>query len=473
MFIEIYDKSLVEVGGTRYFMTKGDKHLGIVGDTSGFQGQSDANGTLLCPLSSENAAMLRGHLPWLQPVALDTHTSAGFGDRLGVATPGHVLAVEENTIAPIFAQQSVRENARTGRTPQEVVDDAMWGVFQAGWRQPWGADADHLKHPEDIPDFVEAGYTFFTVDPGDHVDDEAQSADKTTLVEKVKSLPWDIMASSPQDLYQRLLNNSVELNQFSLTFDEITLLRAAAKYGRAVAHAVSMYHHLVSLMQGRTFDFEVSVDETATTTSIHEHFYIANELQRLGVKWVSLAPRFVGRFEKGVDYIGSLTELDTNLTEHVAVMRHFGEYKISLHSGSDKFSVYPLATKHAKGLLHLKTAGTSYLEALRVLATTEKPFFREILDFSRHRYETDRATYHVSAQLAKVPAAKTVTEEALPDLLNQFDARQVLHVTYGAVLDHYGKQLHQSLVLHEEEYYATLEQHFRRHLEPLKEKIYV
>ncbi len=126
-------------------------------------------------------------------------------------------------------------------------------------------------------------------------------------------------------------------------------------------------------------------------------------MRRLGVEWVSLAPRFVGRFEKGVDYIGESERSGRCLAGHAAVMHHFGGYKLSLHSGSDKFSVYPLAARHAGGLVHLKTAGTSYLEALRIWAEVDPAAFREVFDFSRGRYETDCATYHVSADLGKVP----------------------------------------------------------------------
>jgi hypothetical protein len=227
-----------------------------------------------------------------------------------------------------------------------------------------------------------------------------------------------------------------------------------------------MYRHLKTLMGEKLFDFEVSVDETDTPTTIHEHFYIAAEMRRLGIIWVSLAPRYVGRFEKGVDYLGDLNELDTNLAGHAAVMRYWGPYKLSLHSGSDKFTVYPLAARHANGLVHLKTAGTSYLEALRVWAMVAPARFREVLDFSRARYETDRATYHVSAQLERVPPAAELGDEDLPILIDQFDARQVLHVTYGSVLDQFGQQLFAMLKAHEAAYYAGLERHFARHLKP-------
>ncbi|MHB8818028.1 MAG: tagaturonate epimerase family protein, partial [Bellilinea sp.] len=121
---------------------------GFVGDASEFEGQT----LQVCPLTPENAAVLRSKLPWLRPKLLGTQTSAGMGDRLGLATPGHVKAVQrtDGNIAPIFAQQSIREMTRTGRSPVQVMDDAMWGVFQEGWRSGFGADADHLKTIQDI-----------------------------------------------------------------------------------------------------------------------------------------------------------------------------------------------------------------------------------------------------------------------------------------------------------------------------------
>jgi tagaturonate epimerase len=466
---QVYESSVIRREGSLYALERdpasGEKWLVVQGDQTGFAGTPHGD-TLHCPLTPENAAALRARLPWLSPAPFGLRTSAGFGDRLGQATPGHVQAAVGTGIAPIFAQQSVRENARTGRSPQQVVDDAMWGIFQAGWHEAWGADADHLKTPDVIAPFVAAGYSFFTVDPGDHVDNDAHIDPLPMLREKTGALPWPELDSSLADLEARYLGKTFDLGGEEIVFDETALFRAAAKYGRALAHIRAMYGELKAQLGSAPFDFEVSVDETDTPTATHEHFFLATEMRRLGIEWVSLAPRFVGRFEKGVDYIGDLGALDRCLAEHAAVMRHFGGYKLSLHSGSDKFTVYPMATHHAGGLVHLKTAGTSYLEALRAWAVVDPAGFREILDFSRQRYETDRATYHVSAQLAKVPAARELTNAALPDLLNQFDARQVLHVTYGSVLDHYGERLHALLRAHEDQYYTLLRQHFARHLEP-------
>lgn len=466
--LPLYADSVTDHAGGIYALVKaqGDqpRRLYVMGDTTGFTGEPFQDDALLCPLTPENASTLRSRLPWLNPQPLGTHISAGFGDRLGIATPGHIAATAGTGVAPIFAQQSVRENERTGRSPQQVMDDAMWGVFACGWTSAWGADADHLKTPEDVLPFVEAGYTFFTIDPGAHVDDAATTDDPAILREKAARLPWDALASSPEDLVARLQGRHT-LDGLTLDLDETALMRAAVKYGGAIAHTLTMANHIAALQGERGFDLEMSVDETGTTTELTEHFVIASELKRLGVAFVSLAPRFVGSFEKGVDYIGDLDELDANIAGHAAIMRYFGNsYKLSLHTGSDKFGVYPLAVKHTGGLVHLKTAGTSYLEALRAIAHHDTAFFREVLDFARERYDEDRRTYHVSATVAKVPASADLSDDALPGLLDQFDARQVLHVTFGSVLDRYGDRLHAFLGAHEADYHAYLKAHFDRHL---------
>ena len=378
--------------------------------------------------------------------------SFGFGDRLGLATPGHIAAVKNTKFAPIFAQQSVRENTRTGRTPQQVMDDARRAVEAAGWEAPWGADADHLKTVEDLPPFVNAGYTFYTVDPGEHVDNAADGDPLLVLQEKVKGFNWD-------ELCAIYLENPVE-HGFGV-FESESLLRAVVKYGKAIRHAAGMYRHLAQLMD--KFDFEVSVDETDSPTTALEHYFIANELSRAGVRFTSLAPRFIGRFEKGVDYIGDLAALDAELARHAAVTAHFASYKLSLHSGSDKFSVYPLIVKHWGERVHVKTAGTSYLEALRSLAMVEPDLFRQILALGKERYPIDRASYHVSAEVEKVPA-----DLELPAYLDQFDAREVLHVTFGSALAQFGDQIRSALVKNSAVYEENLRRHFARHLDLLR-----
>lgn len=471
-----YPDSLAESEGTTFCLVRTEdnnaKFLGVMGNVEGFvDGRASNASTRLFPLVGENARALRQRLPWLNPRPLGLQTSAGFGDRLGFATPGHIRAMRETptavgAIAPIFAQQSVRENARTHRTPQQVLDDATWGVFQTGWRDAWGADADHLKTPADVDAFFDAGFTFFTIDPGDHVDNAAQTDSTETLKAKAAALPWDRLNDSIKDVYRRYLDQVFEFEHIVLRFDEITLLRALVKYGRAIAHTRDMAARLDERANGQPYDLEVSVDETEIPTSAEEHYFISSELKRLGVQWVSMAPRFVGRFEKGVDYQGDLQQFETEYAQHAAIARRFG-YRLSLHSGSDKFSIYEIAARHSQGLVHLKTAGTSYLEALRVVAQTNPVLFRQIFHLVLDRYETDRASYHVSAQLSKVAIPDQLKDIELHGLLDQFDARQVFHVTFGATLDRFGPLLHDALRQHEGAYYEVLAAHFGRHLTPL------
>ena len=179
-------------------------------------------------------------------------------------------------------------------------------------------------------------------------------------------------------------------------------------------------------------ELEISIDETEQPTTHHEHVYIVHELQHLGVQWVSLAPRYIGRFEKGVDYIGDPLKFERDLAGHAAIARHFGSYKLSLHSGSDKFSIYPALSRQTQGLVHIKTAGTSYLEALRTIAALDTNFIKEIYTFARQHYESDKSSYHVSAKLSRAPLSESVANWA--GLLEQFDAREILHVTFGSVL---------------------------------------
>ena len=504
---EVYPRSIAAAHNALFFLAhRGtDKRLGALSQDdnpalSDFVGKARdvtvGEETLvlrLCPTDHVNVVSLRAALPYTAPQVLGLRKSAGCGDRLGLATPGHVRAFRQlSGIAPIFAQQSVRENARTGRTPQQVLDDATWGIFQEGWREPWGADADHLKTPADVDAFVVAGYTFYTVDPGDHVDNEAHTAAHSVLVNKVQALPWDELEDTSQAMNKRYLGRTFDLDEgFELVFSEEILLRAAAKYGRAIAHTVQMSRHLISRMgdkppstlrqvypeqsqrakgSGQGFELEVSVDETETPTSPHEHFFVASELKRLGVQWASLAPRYIGRFEKGVDYIGDLAQFEAEFVKHIAIARHLGPYKLSLHSGSDKFSIYPIIARHAGDLVHLKTAGTSYLEALRAIASINPPLFREILAFAHERYGEDKATYHVSADPAKVPAPDQMADSELVGVLDLFDGRQVLHVTFGSVLDRFGQRLKEMLAQYEEVHYAALKTHFLKHLSPFVAK---
>jgi hypothetical protein len=479
--LDVLPNSAISVEDTEIGLAGSGQRLAVLAPSgsrvlSGFEGESSAAGgsrLVLGPLNATNLNALRDLLPWLRPRPLGTRTSAGFGDRLGLATPGHVRALRAagGGLAPIFAQQSIREMERTGRSPQEVLDDATWGVFAEGWQEGFGADADHLKTAEDIDACVAAGYSFFTFDPGEYVEDGAEAAGASALRAALEDVPWQDLEDLPADMMRRYLDSAFEADGHKVRFDDVSLARAAVKYGAAVAHVARLYRHLRLAMGERAFEVEVSVDETERPTTHAQHVYISMELRRLGVRWMSLAPRYVGRFEKGVDYMGDVAGFEEDLEVHAAIARTVspaGPYKLSLHSGSDKFSIYPAFVRQTRGLAHLKTAGTSYLEALRTVAAIDPGLFREIYDYSRGRYEEDRASYHVSASLERAVQPEDVPDEELPALVEQFDAREILHVTFGSVLKEarFRDRLLGLLRDHPEHYAAGLEKHFLRHLEP-------
>jgi hypothetical protein len=260
----------------------------------------------------------------------------------------------------------------------------------------------------------------------------------------------------------------------TLQFTPEQLHRAAIKYGRAIAHSAEMGRHIAQANQGRPFEIEISVDETDTPTTPLEHLFFGLELKRRQVpSVVSLAPRFVGDFEKGIDFRGDVKQFEATLRDHVAIARHCGPYKISVHSGSDKFSIYPILGRVCGDLLHVKTAGTSYLEALRVVARTAPALFAEITTFCRGRFDIDRKSYHIStttAQINALPPFNTKADESI--YLDEIVGRQLLHVTFGSVLT-VGKEakgqafkhgiletLHGHADLHSE----IVEKHFTRHL---------
>jgi hypothetical protein len=234
--------------------TRADQQLAVLAPAgapllAAFEGESTQHGDrrlLLGPRSAHNVAALRRLLPWLNPRTLGLRTSAGFGDRLGLATPGHIRALRAvgGWIAPIFAQQSIREMDRTGRSPRQVVDDATWGVFTEGWREPFGADADHLKTRADVERCLAVDYTFWTIDPGDQVDASAQMATLDGLRRKLADLPWGDLEDSPDAFARRYVGQTFDVQDTRLTMDEASALRAAAKYGRAVAHTAALFRLL-------------------------------------------------------------------------------------------------------------------------------------------------------------------------------------------------------------------------------------
>ena len=416
------------------------------------------------------------------PVPLGLSPSFGFGDRIGLATTGHVAAMKQagGGILPIYAQQSIREMTRTGRSPQQVMDDALNGAKAAGWTGPQGADADHLKTPQDIDRTAAAGFVFFTIDPSDQVDGKADGYSDEDLNDKYRAVADEVRGiNAYRGKTVRLPSGTV------VQLSDRDCTKAAVKYGRAINLAVSLADHIAATMTrlGRNWEIELSVDETPQPTTLAEHYIIAEQCLKRNMKLISLAPRFVGDFEKGVDYKGDIKAFEKSAADHAAIADMLGPYKLSLHSGSDKLSIYGILAKVTRGRFHVKTAGTSYLEALRVAARKAPDLFRRIVDFARQRYETDRATYHVSATLAGVPAPDQVNDPKKLEQLYLGDwsavpagqgftdpGRQIVHCTFGSTLTspELGPALKQVLAENRPTYDAILADHFARHLQALR-----
>lgn len=418
-----------------------------------------------------------------KPIALGLAPSFGFGDRTGLATQGHVASMKEagQGIEAIYPQQSIREMARTKRTPQGVMDDALNEMAKAGWTGPTGADADHLKTENDVDVTAAVGFTFFTIDPSDGVDAHADDYDEATLRTKFTAVADSI------DWFEGYKGKSVGLTTgTSIELTEEACMRAAVKYGPALNDGMKLADYIkkVSEDAGNDYEIELSVDETEQPTTLAEHYIIADQCLSRGMKLVSLAPRFIGDFEKGIDFKGDHDALELSLADHAAIAEMLGPYKLSLHSGSDKVSMYGALARATKGRFHVKTAGTSYLEAIRVVARHDEALFRRIVDFSRDRFETDKKTYHISATMKNdAPAASEFANVA--DLEKHYlemwsdvpqgkgftnPGRQILHVTFGSVLtdDELGPLVRSILESHTDTYTEVLRDHFVRHLEALK-----
>jgi len=448
--------------------------------SGGFEGQTlQAEGgrrLFVGPLSHRNAEALRRVLPFTAPSQLaDQAVTIGVGDRLGVAAPGHLRLFARRAAAPVLAQQSVRELELTGRSYEEVLDAATWAVFQEGFERPWGADGDHLKTEEWVRKAVGIGFTMITADLSDYIRKEHVSATAGEVSRAYGRLPEDYR----RRIEEAYLNLSLSLDTGeTVGFTRESLGRIALVYREAVEHALRLYRAGVEAAgieaagggagAAAGFDFELSVDETETPTTPEAHAFVALESREAGIRLSSLAPRFVGEFQKGIDYIGDREAFERSLATHAALARRLG-YRLSVHSGSDKFAVFPTVGRLTGGRFHLKTAGTNWLEAVRVLARLEPGFYRELHGRALAGFAAARRYYHVSTDLGNVPALESLEDRELPGLFENPDARQLVHITYGELLRdrELRGRLFDLLERHIEEYWQALEAHIGRHLDCL------
>lgn len=402
-------------------------------------------------LDQEAAALLRERLPFTAPVpVLRQERSFGVGDRLGLACPGHIRVFRRYDAAPVFAQQSVRELTLTRRSFQEVLDCVTFAVFREGYQGGFGADGDHLKKAEDIENALRIGYTMITLDCSEHIKGDGGQAPLS------------------EELTERYLHRDIDVGEgLILRFSQDELARAQHTYGDALQFAREIWERFFADGKAKA-DLEISIDETATPTTPQEHFFVANELKLMGVRMATMAPRFCGEFQKGIDYIGDLEQFDREMAQHASIARHFG-YKLSIHSGSDKFSAFPSVGKHTQGRFHVKTAGTNWLEAMRVVAMEDPALYRQCHAFALDSFQEASQYYHVKADPGKIPALDSLKDQELPELFNQDDARQLIHITYGQILNNPALRgpLFQLWDERAEEYAQALERHIGRHMQLL------
>ena len=415
--------------------------------------------------SFENCSVLRRLFPFCAPCRVLGRTKTfGVGDRLGIAGDGHLsLFAKHPDVTPVLAQQSIRELNLTGRKYEDVLDSASLAVFRNDYRGGFGADGDHLKTREEVTYALGLGFSMLTLDCSEHIKASAASAELETL------------PPIPGEYASLYLGKSFEIGEVDgkpavVTFDEESLRRACEVYGEMLSFAADIYAEF--LADGKYgCDFEISIDEVAAPTKPTEHYFVAAELLRRGVRFATLAPRFCGEFQKGIDYIGDLGQFEEELKIHCAIAKKLG-YKLSIHSGSDKFSVFPLIGKYTEGVWHVKTAGTNYLEAMRIVAECDPALYREVHAYALAHFSEATKYYHVTTDLSRIPQLSSLSDDELPGLFAHNDARQLIHICYGLLLtaeNEKGEPLFRDRLYrlwdeNREKYAAALEKHIGRHL---------
>ena len=417
----------------------------------------------LCGLNHENAVALRKALPFSAPSrVLREQRSFGLGDRLGIATFGHIRLFKQYDAYPIFAQQSIRELNLTERTYEDVLDCVSFNVVQEGFKRPWGADGDHLKHEDEIQYALSLGFTMLTLDCSEHIRTDVLNLSDEEVLKEV---------SLSEELKEKYLNKDISFDGKVVSFSEVELARCVLTYNDTIEFASKIYFEYVN---GKNVDFELSIDETSTPTLPVEHYFIAKELCDRGVKLVTVAPRFCGEFQKGIDYIGNLSQFEEEMKIHVAIANHFG-YKLSIHSGSDKFSVFEIIGKITKGHFHVKTAGTNWLEAMKVVALKDPSLYREVHKYALSMFDEAKKYYHVTTNINNIPDVDSIPDSELVDLFKNNDCRQLIHITYGFILTNkdskgnyvFKNRLYDLWDKESEEYANMLISHIGHHLELL------
>lgn len=289
----------------------------------------------------------------------------GVGDRFAHQAQAQLKAFQQLASDGVEAvpvwNKSNREHSFIGSEPQSVYDAAAAAVQALGWQKGWHVDADHIRL-ETVARFLPCS-DFFTIDVADSIGQPAAPAHVAAFVDR-----------HPE------LIGSIEIHGIEQPFrtSRTDIERITGKFLLAVQDAGTIYRHIVAAKGEENIIAEVSMDETDSPQTPPELLVILAALADEKVRTQTIAPKFTGRFNKGVDYVGDLAQFEKEFHDDLAVIAHaiarYGlppNLKLSVHSGSDKFSLYPIIRrtlpKFGAGL-HLKTAGTTWLEEIIGLA---------------------------------------------------------------------------------------------------------
>src|SRR5450432_3092537 len=406
--------------------------------------------------------------------------SFGMGDRFGHQGKAQLQACMQATelgaeFVPVW-NKSNREHTFIGTEPSSLRAEADAAVQALGWKKPYHVDADHIRL-ETVDRFI-APSDFFTIDVADSIGKPAAAADVKAFVER------------HPEFIGKLSIPHID-HPFAITRAEVE--RVANKFLLAVQDAGKIYRHIAKAKGEENFITEVSMDETDRPQSPPELLIILAALADQKIPIQTIAPKFTGRFNKGVDYVGDIKQFEKEFNEDLAVIafaiKKYGlpaSLKLSVHSGSDKFSIYAPIRKALKKFgagLHIKTAGTTWLEELIGLAEAGGDgleIAKEIYAYAMEHVDEFTAPYAsvIDIDKKKLPPAATVNgwsskqftgalrhDQKNPAYNPSF--RQLLHVSFKVAAKQ-GERYYAALKKHEAIIAKNVKENlFERHMKPL------
>jgi hypothetical protein len=291
--------------------------------------------------------------------------SIGIGDRFAHQGKAQLTAIikakqQGCNIVPVW-NKSNREHTIIGTKPADVKIEADAAVKTLGWKDSYYVDADHINL-NNVDSFIDSS-NFFTLDVADYIGQKCDEKDLKAFIAANKKFIGKLEIPG--------IGEKLNITQSDLE-------KIGVKFLLAVKKAGEIYRHVAEKKGSENFVTEVSVDESNQPQSPVEMLFILSAIAAEKIPAQTIAPKFTGRFNKGVDYVGDIAQFEKEFNEDIAVInfavKEFGlpvNLKLSVHSGSDKFSIYtPIkrAIKKFNTGLHLKTAGTTWLEEIIGLA---------------------------------------------------------------------------------------------------------